>query len=376
MLMQVGGEGDRPTFFEMVAAQQLPESLRAALMYSLGVIAQRRPIVHRVLDYSDEFFAFLMLILEAHNVRTADASFAEALYGLRRQPVEIVTDVTQKKSSLPSRAGLTRAQKSLSIFFLVGLPYIKAKLQGAYTAQRGSALQTALWGSSSAPVEEVVPHNNRSIFQRWKLNLVAFLTYSFPWIHATHEGLSFAYQLLYLLEATRFYSPALYLTGVYVRRASGQELLDGTKHIQERRNHDYERIRGPASLKAVQRGLLKSLYTFLDYAQTGLIAGVFLFKMMEWWYQSAEERVMAPTIYPPPPPPPPPKVAPNGIPLPESVRTCPLCLQRRTNPAMAAVSGYVFCYPCIYKYISQYKRCPVTLIPADIEHIRRLYKDA
>lgn len=30
--------------------------------------------------------------------------------------------------------------------------------------------------------------------------------------------------------------------------------------------------------------------------------------MMEWWYQSAEERMSAPTVYPPPPPPPPPKV--------------------------------------------------------------------
>ena len=30
--------------------------------------------------------------------------------------------------------------------------------------------------------------------------------------------------------------------------------------------------------------------------------------MMEWWYQSAEERMSAPTVYPPPPPPPTPKV--------------------------------------------------------------------
>ncbi|CAN6889285.1 unnamed protein product [Brassica oleracea] len=39
MLFQVGGDGTRPTFFEMAAAQQLPSSLRAALTYSLGVFA-------------------------------------------------------------------------------------------------------------------------------------------------------------------------------------------------------------------------------------------------------------------------------------------------------------------------------------------------
>lgn len=37
MLFQVGGQGARPTFFEMAAAQQLPSSLRGALTYSIGV---------------------------------------------------------------------------------------------------------------------------------------------------------------------------------------------------------------------------------------------------------------------------------------------------------------------------------------------------
>lgn len=43
MLFQVGGQGTRPTFFEMAAAQQLPASLRAALTYSLGVIISLDP---------------------------------------------------------------------------------------------------------------------------------------------------------------------------------------------------------------------------------------------------------------------------------------------------------------------------------------------
>ncbi|KAL6278878.1 hypothetical protein ACE6H2_022479 [Prunus campanulata] len=45
MLFQVGGQGTRPTLFEMAAAQQLPVSLRAALTYSIGAI--------RVLTLSD-----------------------------------------------------------------------------------------------------------------------------------------------------------------------------------------------------------------------------------------------------------------------------------------------------------------------------------
>ncbi|KAM0992395.1 hypothetical protein ACFX2I_010563 [Malus domestica] len=52
------------------------------------VLALRRPFLHKVLDYEDEFF-LLMLILETHSLRTTDASFSELLYGLRRRAVKI-----------------------------------------------------------------------------------------------------------------------------------------------------------------------------------------------------------------------------------------------------------------------------------------------
>ncbi|XP_071920141.1 peroxisome biogenesis protein 12-like [Coffea arabica] len=38
-------------------------------------------------------------------------------------------------------------------------------------------------------------------------------------------GLSFACQLLYLLDATRFYSLGLHVLGIHVCRATGQELV-------------------------------------------------------------------------------------------------------------------------------------------------------
>ncbi|KAF3324371.1 Peroxisome biogenesis protein 12 [Carex littledalei] len=109
---------------------------------------------------------------------------------------------------------------------------------------------------------------------------------------------TFAYQLLYLLDATAFYSQGLHALGIQ---------MDSSSKISRIRSRELEGLRGPTWLKAMQRVLLKCVYTSLDYAQTGLIAAVFFFKMMEWWYQSAEERMSAPTVYPPPPPPPPPK---------------------------------------------------------------------
>ncbi|KAL5712006.1 ubiquitin-protein ligase peroxin 12 [Ranunculus cassubicifolius] len=392
MLFQVGGQGVRPTFFEMAAAQQLPASLRAALTYSIGVLALRRPFLHKVLDYDDEFFAFLMLILETHSLRTTEASFSESLYGLRRRTVKfkVSNEITRiDGGDRLQHSGLEKHQRVLSVAFLVVLPYFKSKLHSIYNKEREATLQASLWGSSDLRVDDsdyfdigetshVSTRGSGIGASRWmriRKKIERIIGVCYPWIHAGNEGLTFAYQLLYLLDATGFYSPGLHALGIHVCRATGQELMDSSSRISKIRSRERDRLRGPPWLKALQRVLLSCMYTSLDYAQTGLIAAVFFFKMMEWWYQSAEERMSAPTVYPPPPPPPPPKVAEEGIPLPSDRSVCPLCSQKRVNPSVVSVSGFVFCYPCIFRYVSQYKRCPVTLMPTNIEQIRRLFHD-
>ncbi|XP_031114674.1 peroxisome biogenesis protein 12 [Ipomoea triloba] len=391
MLFQVGGQGTRPTFFEMAAAQQLPSSLRAALSYSLGVLAMRRSFLHKILDFEDEFFALLMLVLETHSLRTSDASFAESLYGLRRRALKIRVKNDNKRlesSEEIHHSGLEKRQKILSVAFLVILPYLRSKLHAIYNKEREVALQASLWGEgderfntdyfdsgANSIVSTSSSDTEGSARERLKKRIQKVVAACYPWIHAGNEGLSFSYQLLYLLDATGFYSFGLHALGIHVCRATGQELMDTSSRISKIRKHERERLRGPPWLKKVQGGLLSCAYAVLDYAQTGLIAAVFFFKMMEWWYQSAEERMSAPTIYPPPLPPPAPKVAKDGIPLPPDRTLCPLCSQKRANPSVVSVSGFVFCYSCIFKYVSQYKRCPVTLMPATVDQIRRLFHD-
>ncbi|KAM6577128.1 hypothetical protein CsatB_028965 [Cannabis sativa] len=392
MLFQVGGQGTRPTFFEMAAAQQLPASLRGALTYSIGVLALRRPFLHKVLDYEDEFFALLMLVLETHSLRTTDASFAESLYGLRRRAVDIKVkkDNTHLNSgSGINHSGLKRRQKVLSVVFLVILPYLKSRLHSIYNREREARLQATLWGhederfndfnttdrGDDSLVLSATTVTESSVRAQLLKKIQRIIGACYPWVHASSEGLSFSYQLLYLLDATGFYSLGLHALGIHVCRATGQELMDTTSRISKIRSRERERLRGPPWLKTLQGVLLNCTYTMLDYAQTGLIAAVFFFKMMEWWYQSAEERMSAPTVYPPPPPPPTPQVAKEGLPLPPDRTLCPLCSQKRANPSVVTVSGFVFCYACIFKYVSQYKRCPVTLLPATVDQIRRLFHD-
>ena len=107
--------------------------------------------------------------------------------------------------------------------------------------------------------------------------------------------------------------------------------------------------------------------------QSGLMMFVIGFKLLEWWYGTAEETLTTSQALPVPPPPPRPQPHPDGASLPADQQACPLCNRKIRNPAMATCSGYVFCCPCLEAYVERHRRCPVTLYPCRPEGIRRLF---
>lgn len=52
---------------------------------------------------------------------------------------------------------------------------------------------------------------------------------------------------------------------------------------------------------------------------------------------------------------------------------CPLCNKKRTNQCALTVSGFVFCYPCIFRFVKENKRCPLTNFPCTTKNIVRIY---
>jgi hypothetical protein len=60
--------------------------------------------------------------------------------------------------------------------------------------------------------------------------------------------------------------------------------------------------------------------------------------------------------------------------LPLDQTLCPLCNEPRVHPT-ASSSGCVFCYKCIFEYVDQHKRCPVTSLPCIVSQIRRIFDD-
>lgn len=54
---------------------------------------------------------------------------------------------------------------------------------------------------------------------------------------------------------------------------------------------------------------------------------------------------------------------------------CFICRRKKTNEA-ASNSGYVFCYPCVYNYVNEYEKCPITQKAMQVDEIRRIYESA
>lgn len=348
-------------------------SLKAATVYSLSVFAQRRPIFHRLLDCEDELFAIITAALDRQSLLNGSSSFAESLYGLRRNSV---------RGEASPKASLDKRSQRWTLLFLVVLPYMQAKLESLYNRHRRQA--RAPLGLRMLPrpseIESAADQGShiQSLWHRIQALTLKFFMRAFPWIHATQEGLRFGYQLLYLLDSSPFYTPTLHLLRQNIVRVSGQEMVEVQRQKQQRRQQQVESARRSSSViwRLLSQGWLKCAYAFADHTRNALILSVFAFKLLEWWYTSAEEKLGAQQALPPPPPPPSLKPSPDGLQLLEDTTHCPICRKRRTNPAMVSVSGYVFCYPCIFSSIDQHGCCPVTKMPATVDQIRRLYQSA
>ncbi|GLC38299.1 hypothetical protein PLESTB_001750900 [Pleodorina starrii] len=426
MFVHLGGdENSKPTYFEVIAADRLVPSLKAAVVYALSVFSQRHPWVHRLLSYDDEVFALVTLALDGHSLFSSDSTFADSLYGLKLRPLGLPPG---QRQGAPER--LTRRHRALVLACKVLLPYLRAKADKAFrqasssTASGGGVLALALrYGAPQGPSSadptahrpEDRPEDGTGGLPR---RLAGALVAAYPWMHAAMEGTTFAYHLSYLLGASSVHHPVLHALGVCVARTSSKDLMDAEKAKQGRRQALLQALsaalatatatataapgsgtapaaptaawsvvaaatasarRAAASARyGLLRGLLAARWLAEDHARSALILAVFGFKALEWWYSTAEGSLARGKVLPPPPPPPPPRPVPppEGVGLPPDPSDCPLCRKRTTNPATIATSGYVFCYPCAFNQVMAHGRCPVSLLPAGLDHVRKLYEAA
>eukprot|EP00890_Picochlorum_soloecismus_P003021 jgi/Picsp_1/371/NSC_00369-R1_protein len=349
----------------MLAAERLTDSLKRTIAYSLSVYGQSSPLCRRLLDAEDELFFIVSLLVENNSLRSHGASFAENIYGLRRNPMPVSNQAAGNSKSM------TPGQSRMSLIILTLLPFLKCKLYRLYIQHRNQGQRS---GSDS------VIESMWDLFRSRKFSTLAkkLLLKVYPWTSTSLELLFFYYKLMYLLGKTPYFSPDLHFLGLSVVRLNPNEHARIEMEKVKHRSSRIESIRNSNSFfiaKLLREGGARFQQAISDHTRTALILAVFGFKALEWWYTTAEEALGSNASLPVPPPPPAYSTLHGEYKLPKDTAVCPLCLNRRVNPCLVSSSGYVFCYPCIFKYVEANGACPITGIAVDMSKLRRIFHD-
>eukprot|EP01117_Protostelium_nocturnum_P013393 TRINITY_DN4991_c0_g1_i1.p1 TRINITY_DN4991_c0_g1~~TRINITY_DN4991_c0_g1_i1.p1 ORF type:complete len:373 (+),score=86.58 TRINITY_DN4991_c0_g1_i1:137-1255(+) len=362
------GDASRPSFFEMIAQQEMMPTLKPALRYAFNTLSVRHPRLDFFSRHIDEIFSVLLLLLENHHLRHYDASFSENFYGLKRVKVNLPLD---KSKSGTTFSPIDAKNRYWALFFLVGLPYLKGKADQIY--KEWFPLYNFSITSEDNSIESTVDLEGSV---GWKRNLLRLKLMSirafkavYPFVNAIYEGTFFLYQLAYLYNKIRYYTPFLQFEGVILKRLSIQEINAFATHNAKRRKERLKQYQG-GPLPTLWKFVVSGYDLLLDYSKFLLPVAIFSFKFLEWWY--TENKSSSNNNLPLPPPPQPPNQANTSLTIPEDKSLCPLCKEKRTNTA-SSVGGFLFCYPCLFNYVRDHKRCPISFLPMPVDRIRKIY---
>ncbi|KAJ2933452.1 hypothetical protein H1R20_g3630, partial [Candolleomyces eurysporus] len=223
----IGADPLKPSLFELVAQEQLKDLLQPALKYVLAVFAQRYPrYLLRLVNRHEEFYALIMLVVERHYLTKHNASFSENFYGLkRRRRPYIETERTKAAvGQVPAGDKLRSSEVWKSLVFLIGIPYVRAKMQD-YFEELGGGISSDVMEESmdTRQIQMLTDQSLRGRFRRAFKRL-------YPWLNMSFEGWLLIYNISYLFNQTPAYRPWLNWIGVDLRRLGIEDFFG--KRIQ------------------------------------------------------------------------------------------------------------------------------------------------
>jgi peroxin-12 len=380
----------------------IPPSIR----YLLVLATQRHPrYLLRILNSYDELYALVMVVVERHYLRNYGGGFTENFYGLKRERVlrvdggELLRTQVAAPGQIREALKLRTSDVWKNVAIMVGLPYLKRKLDESYEIH---APQAALLGPNynrdTLPADATV--KQRVIYHyKW------FLRNVYPSVNAAYYFSLLAFNIAYLFSNTAYSSPLLWLVQTRIRRmgeADHAAIAAVTKRAA---------TPGAAPVRPGQTNSMFGPRTMVSSVGPRLLSGlrmvlptsIFALKFLEWWHASDFARQLSrkaaesvdlpppiisglprnvPTSTAPPentvslgktaggapprapsisPPPPlrltPPISSSTGLPIltvpaprASTSKLCPICLKPIIT-ATAAQTGFVFCYTCIFRWV-------------------------
>jgi len=207
-----------------------------------------------LLDYEDEVVALVTFLLDRHALRSLEATFAESLYGLKREAwrdsgsgsssgsgsgaARSQQQQQQQQQGAATRrapgAPLGRTGENWALLCSVVLPYLQAKAERLHTRhaqQQHGVLGLALRRAATPAGRPGGPGSSggstawAAQLQRMRAGALAVFVRVYPYLHAGIEAARFSYQLAYLLDASDYHSPAMKLLGQRLVRMSAPEMV-------------------------------------------------------------------------------------------------------------------------------------------------------
>lgn len=390
--LQHGVDDLKPSLFELLSEQQLAALLPPSLRYLLAVSTHRYPrYLLPVLNSFDEVYAFVMLLVERHFLRTYGGSFTENFYGLKRARVLRVKGGEIPRAQLGAsdtvretvKLGNEDIWKNLAV--LVGIPWLKRKLDEGYDVHAAHA--NLLGPGYNRDRQGLQP--GASIKERLLHYYKWFLRNIYPSVNAAYYFSIIVFNMAYLFDSTKYHSPFMWLIGTRIRRLGAAdhaaiELATAPSKVGPARPGEGGSIFSPRNMsRTITPRLLSSLKILLP-------TSIFALKFLEWWHASdfarqlsrkaAENIDLPPPVLPSLPPAPKTKELAAGekgrpstsssekqaridpvissttllpiltVPIPPSSKLCPICVEPITTPT-ASPTGFVYCYTCIHRWV-------------------------
>ncbi|KAL2267467.1 hypothetical protein VTJ83DRAFT_4744 [Remersonia thermophila] len=260
----------KPSLFELLAEQQLASLLPPTLRYILTLLTHRYPRhLLRILNRFDEIYALGALLVERHYLRTRAGSFTENFYGLKRE-LATAAELPRAASAAPAAVRealrLRGADLWRNLIIIVGIPYLKRKLDDAYEADAPRALLGAAYNRPPPPG---APWRERARY--WAR--VVLLRRVYPAVNAAYYLSMLGFNLAYLFDSSKYHNPLLWLVGTRIRRM-GPADYRAIEALEEKR-------------AAARRGAHATIADrVLGGLSLALPAGIFALKFLEWWHAS------------------------------------------------------------------------------------------
>lgn len=335
-----------PTLFEIVSSNELAGLLSPSLRYIVVHYAQKYPrhLLPLALRF-DEINLALRGALEYYFLNKWNATFTDKFYGLKRaSKVNVqVHNQGQIFNLIEPQRRLSRAQILGSLLNLVGVDYLKEKIDVLYEQLMAKVALRVL-----KPVD-------------WKSWIKVYFVKIYPTFKKALRLLNLLCQVMYLSGRTK--SPTLvdWLLKIEYTRITQ---FDHDLHEKPRAEKVERRSLRPPSLGQQLTMMSRRYYEPLQagvsqISTTAFPLAIFMLKFLEWWNSSEFASKLSSQRFEKEIPPPPQ----DDKPLQNSEK-CPLCQDEISNAAIIE-TGYVFCYPCITRHLTDGSakhggRCPIT----------------